>query len=79
MQSDDEVVEAVARAIWEQQCRHWGRYRDQIPDLCGWDDLTESKQREVIRANPRPHGFNLMLTRTHPAATTRGAQRKGLW
>ena len=45
----DELIEAVAKAIWEQQCQHWGHYRDKIPDLCGWDDLTQGKQREVIR------------------------------
>jgi len=45
----DDMVEAVARAIWEQQCQHWGRYRDQVPDLCAWEELTQSKQREVLR------------------------------
>ena len=45
----NEAIEAAARAIWEQQCQHWGRYRDSIPDLCAWEELTESKQREVIR------------------------------
>lgn len=42
-------IERVARAIWEQQCQHWGRYRDMVPDLCGWDDLTQSKQRELLK------------------------------
>lgn len=45
----NEAIEAAARAIWEQQCQHWGRYRDSIPDLCAWEELSESKQRELIR------------------------------
>lgn len=42
-------IERVARAIWEQRCQHWGRYRSMVPDLCGWDDLTQSKQRELLK------------------------------
>jgi hypothetical protein len=42
-------IEAMARAIWERQCQHWGRYREMVSDLCGWDDLTQSKQRELLK------------------------------
>lgn len=47
--TDEELIEQVARAIWEQQCQHWGRYRDQLPALCSWDELTQSKRRELMR------------------------------
>lgn len=44
----NEAVEAVAMALWEAQCAHWGHYRESLPDLCAWDDLSESKQRELF-------------------------------
>lgn len=44
-----DLIEAMARAIWEQQCGHWGHYRAALPELCAWEELTESKQRELIR------------------------------
>ncbi len=43
------MIENVARAIWEQQRNHWGPYRDIVPDLCEWEELTQSKQRELLR------------------------------
>lgn len=42
-------IEKVARAIWDQQRNHWGHYRDMVPDLCEWEELTQSKQRELMR------------------------------
>lgn len=42
-------IEKVARAIWDQQRNHWGHYRDMMPDLCEWEELTQSKQRELMR------------------------------
>lgn len=42
-------IEQVARAIWNQQRNHWGHYRDMVPDLCEWEELTQSKQRELMR------------------------------
>ena len=42
-------AEKVARAIWEARCDHWGKYRDQVAYLSPWDELSESKQREVMR------------------------------
>lgn len=42
-------IENVARAIWTEQRNHWGRYRDLVPDLCEWGELTQSKQRELLR------------------------------
>lgn len=45
----DELVEAVARALWEAQCDHWMHYRGQISELCNYDQLGPSKQGEVAR------------------------------
>lgn len=42
-------IEKVARAIWDQQRNHWGHYRDMVPDLCEWEELTQSKQRELLK------------------------------
>lgn len=42
-------IETVARAIWDEQRNHWGHYRDMLPDLCEWDELTQSRQRELKR------------------------------
>ncbi len=47
--TDMNQIEKVARAIWDQQRNHWGHYRDMVPDLCEWEELTQSKQRELMR------------------------------
>ena len=44
-----DAVEAVARALWDAQCDHWGKYKVALPDLTEWDDLSQSKQRELCR------------------------------
>ena len=43
-----DAVEKVARAIWEVQCERWGKYREQVPELCAWEDLSLSKQWELM-------------------------------
>jgi hypothetical protein len=43
-----DAVERVARAIWEVQCERWGKYREQVPELCAWEDLSLSKQWELM-------------------------------
>lgn len=51
--TDEALVERVARAIWEDQCKLLGKYRKFLhePDSEGydWDDLSLSKQNELKR------------------------------
>lgn len=44
-----DLVEEVARALWEAQCDHWMHYRGQISELCEYDQLGHSKQGELAR------------------------------
>lgn len=48
-----DMVERVARAIWDERCRHWGKYRKDLhePDSEGydWGDLGLSKRKELLR------------------------------
>ncbi len=48
-----DMVEKVARAIWDERCRHWGKYRKDLhePNSEGydWDDLGLSKRKELLR------------------------------
>lgn len=45
----DEMIEVMAQSLWEAQSDHWGKYRDYIPELVAWDDLTHSKRNELKR------------------------------
>lgn len=44
-----DLVEDVARVLWEAQCDHWMHYRGQISELCEYDQLGHSKQGELAR------------------------------
>lgn len=47
------MVERVAIAIWDERCRHWGKYRKHLyePNSEGynWEDLGFSKRKELLR------------------------------
>lgn len=51
--TDEALVERVARAIWDERCKHWGKYRKHLhePNSEGydWDDLSLSKRKELMR------------------------------
>ncbi len=48
-----DMVERVARAIWEERCRHWGKYRKDLHETDSegydWEDLGLSKRKELLR------------------------------
>lgn len=50
--AEGQLVERVARELWEAQCAHFGVYRPQLEasgHLCPYDDLSISKQADLRR------------------------------
>lgn len=70
--------EKVARALWKQQCDHWGRYKEKIPELCDWNDLTVSRQAELLREADAAITELLPLMKAEMAKVARGYADRAL-